>query len=81
GRGFMAIGIAIFASWKPNRALLGGFVFAAVEVISFQLQLLSDSIPFQFFLMMPFIVVIVIMVIFRKSIEFPASIGKPYSRE
>ena len=77
----MAVGIAIFASWKPHRALLGGFVFAAVEVLSFQLQLLSDSIPFQFFLMLPFIVVIVIMMIFRKRIEFPASIGKPYSRE
>lgn len=81
GRGFMAVGIAIFASWKPHRALLGGFIFAAVEVISFQLQLLSDSIPFQFFLMLPFVVVIVIMMIFRKRIEFPASIGKPYSRE
>ncbi len=81
GRGFMAVGIAIFASWKPHRALLGGFIFAAVEVISFQLQLLSDTIPFQFFLMMPFVVVIVIMMIFRKRIEFPASIGKPYSRE
>jgi len=81
GRGFMAIGIAIFASWKPHRALLGGFVFAAIEIISFQLQLLSDTIPFQFFLMMPFIVVIVIMMIFRKRIEFPASIGRPYSRE
>lgn len=81
GRGFMAIGIAIFASWKPHRALLGGFVFAAVEVISFQLQLLSAAIPFQFFIMLPFIVVIVIMMIFRRRIEFPASIGKPYSRE
>ena len=81
GRGFMAVGIAIFASWKPHRALLGGFVFAAVEVLSFQLQLLSDSIPFQFFLMMPFVVVIVIMMVFRKRIEFPAAIGKPYSRE
>ena len=81
GRGFMAVGIAIFASWKPHRALLGGFVFAAIEVLSFQLQLLSDTIPFQFFLMLPFVVVIVIMMIFRKRIEFPASIGKPYSRE
>ncbi len=81
GRGFMAIGIAIFASWKPHRALLGGLVFAAVEVISFQLQIISDAIPYQFFLMLPFVVVIIIMMIFRKRIEFPSSIGKPYSRE
>jgi ABC-type uncharacterized transport system permease subunit len=81
GRGFMAVGIAIFASWKPQRAILGGFLFAAIEVIAFQLQILSDSIPFQFFLMLPFVSVLIIMVIFKKQVEFPAAVGKPYSRE
>lgn len=81
GRGFMAVGIAIFSSWKPHRALLGGFLFAAVEVIAFKLQLLSTNIPYQFFLMLPFFSVIIIMMIFKKHIEFPGSIGKPYSRE
>jgi simple sugar transport system permease protein len=81
GRGFMAIGIAIFASWKPGRALLGGLVFAAIEVISFQLQIASDRIPFQFFLMLPFIVVLLLMVVFKRFVEFPASVGKPYTRE
>jgi ABC-type uncharacterized transport system permease subunit len=81
GRGFMAIGIAIFASWRPQRALLGGLLFAAVEVLSFTLQVTAKNIPYQLFLMLPFIVVLVIMMIFHKRIEFPASIGKPYSRE
>lgn len=81
GRGFMAIGIAIFASWKPQRAIIGGFIFALIEVMSFQLQIMSDKIPYQFFLMLPFISVLVIMIVFRKHIEFPASVGKPYSRE
>jgi general nucleoside transport system permease protein len=81
GRGFMAVGIAIFASWKPGRAMLGGFIFSAIEVLAFQLQILSDKIPYQFFLMLPFISVLVVMMVFRKHIEFPASVGKPYSRE
>jgi simple sugar transport system permease protein len=81
GRGFMAIGIAIFASWKPQRAIIGGFIFAFIEVMSFQLQIMSDNIPYQFFLMLPFASVLVIMIVFRKHIEFPASVGKPYSRE
>ncbi len=81
GRGYMAIGIAIFASWKPQRAILGGFLFATIEVLSFQLQILSDRIPFQFFLMLPFIAVLAVMVLFNRFIEFPASVGKPYSRE
>ncbi|MCK5672942.1 MAG: ABC transporter permease, partial [Spirochaetales bacterium] len=74
GRGFMAIGIAIFASWKPQRAIIGGFIFALIEVMSFQLQIMSDKIPYQFFLMLPFISVLVIMIVFRKHIEFPASV-------
>jgi len=81
GRGFMAIGIAIFASWKPHRAILGGFIFATIEVASFQLQIASETIPYQFFLMLPFISVLIVMMIFKKYVEFPASVGKPYSRE
>jgi len=81
GRGFMAIGIAIFASWRPERAYLGAFIFAAIEVISFQQQLGSSVLPYQFLLMLPFISVLVIMWLFRKRVEFPASLGKAYSRE
>jgi simple sugar transport system permease protein len=81
GRGTMAIGIAIFAAWKPQRAILGGFLFAAIEVIVFQLQMISQRIPYQFVLMLPFISVLAIMMLLRGKLEFPASIGKPYSRE
>jgi len=81
GRGFMAIGIAIFASWRPERALLGSFIFAAIEVISFQQQLGTSLFPYQFLLMLPFISVLLIMWLFNKKVEFPAALGKPYSRE
>ncbi len=81
GRGFMAIGIAIFASWKPHRALLGGVLFAGIEVMSFIMQRMHTGIPYQFFLMLPFISVLVVMIIFKRQVEFPASLGKPYSRE
>lgn len=81
GRGFMAIGIAIFASWRPERAYLGAFIFAAIEVLAFQQQLGRSLFPYQFLLMLPFISVLIIMLIFRKRVEFPAALGKPYSRE
>ncbi|MCF8008240.1 MAG: ABC transporter permease [Halanaerobiales bacterium] len=81
GRGFMAIAIAIFASWRPERAFLGALIFAAIEVISFQQQLGSSLFPYQFLLMLPFISVLIIMWLFRKKVEFPASLGKEYTRE
>jgi len=81
GRGFMAIGIAIFANWRPQRAFASSFIFAIFEVFAPQLQLFFPKMPFQFFLMLPFIGILVIMAIFKKSIEFPTAIGEPYSRE
>lgn len=81
GRGFMAIAIAIFASWRPERTLLGALIFATIEVISYQQQLGSSLFPYQFLLMLPFISVLIIMWLFRKKVEFPASLGKAYSRE
>ena len=81
GRGFMAIGIAIFANWKPQRVFVSSFVFAIFEVFAPQLQLLFPKMPFQFFLMLPFVGILVIMAIFKKNIEFPAALGDPYSRE
>ena len=81
GRGFISIGIAIFASWKPQRTILGGLLFAGIEVAALQLQAISQEIPYQFFLMLPFISLLIVMVIFRKQIEYPASVGNPYSRE
>ncbi len=81
GRGFMAIGIAIFASWRPERTLIGALIFAAIEVIAFNMQLGNSVIPYHFLLMMPFLALLLIMIIFKKSIEYPAGLGKPYSRE
>jgi simple sugar transport system permease protein len=81
GRGFMVIGIVIFASWRPERALLGAFIFAGIEVLAFYQQLGFSSIPYQFLLMLPFIAVLLLMWLFRKRVEFPASLGKAYTRE
>jgi len=81
GRGFMAIGIAIFASWRPERALLGAFIFAGIEVMAFYQQLGSSAVPYQFLLMLPFVSVLLLMWLFRKRVEFPASLGKAYTRE
>ena len=81
GRGYMAIGIVVFASWKPERAILGAFLFAAIEVAAYRLQVMSTGVPYQFFLMLPFIAILIIMIVFKKHVEFPASVGEAYSRE
>jgi ABC-type uncharacterized transport system permease subunit len=62
-------------------AIIGGFGFAAIEAVAYQLQIISTSLPYQFFLMLPFLSVLAVMVILKKYVEFPASVGELYSRE
>jgi simple sugar transport system permease protein len=81
GRGYMAIGIAIFANWRPQRIFLSSFIFATFEVMAPQLQIFFPELPYEFFLILPFVGILIIMAIFRKQIEFPAALGEPYSRE
>lgn len=80
GRGFMAIGLTIFGSFRPERVFLAAFLFAGIETFSYRLVLIP-GMPYQFFLMLPFITILVVMALFYKVIEYPAAIGRPYSRE
>jgi len=50
GRGYMAIGIAIFANWRPQRIFLSSFIFVTFEVMAPQLQIFFPSLPYEFFL-------------------------------
>lgn len=81
GRGFIAVGLTIFASWKPERILAGSFLFAGVEALAYKLQIVNTGIPYEFLSMLPFITVLVLMLAFYKRAEYPAAIGSPYSRE
>ena len=81
GRGFIAVGIAIFASWRPERTFLGAILFATIEAIALQMQVSEIGVPYQFLLMLPFVSLLLVMAFFKGKIEHPASLGKPYSRE
>jgi general nucleoside transport system permease protein len=82
GRGFMTIGIAIFASWKPRRVFVSALIFAFFEVLALQLQLIIRKQQYIFIIQtLPFLGVLMIMMLFKKHIEFPASLGSPYYRE
>ena len=81
GRGWIAIALVIFASWKPERALLGALLFAGLDAYQVRAQQLAGSIiPYQFFLMLPFILSIVAMVIAAKRTRYPKALLVPFRR-
>ena len=81
GRGWIAIALVIFASWKPERALLGALLFAGLDAYQVRAQQLAGAvIPYQFFLMLPFLLSIVAMVVAAKRTRYPKALLIPFRR-
>ena len=86
GAGWIAIGLVIFASWRPWRALLAAYLFGGVTRLNFTLQAYGVLVPSQFLAMLPFALTIVVLILItsgRRSrfLGAPAALTVPYYRE
>ena len=83
GKGWIALALTTFATWRPARVLLGAYLFGGVTMLQFHLQGEGVEIPSQFLTMMPYLATIVVLVLISRNATFirvnmPASIGKPF---
>jgi ABC-type uncharacterized transport system permease subunit len=83
GRGWIALALTTFATWRPGRVLLGAYLFGGVTMLQFQLQGQGVQIPSQFLTMLPYLATIVVLVLISRNpmwirINMPASLGKPF---
>jgi simple sugar transport system permease protein len=62
GAGWIALAIVVFASWRPERALLGAYLFGGVTVLQLNLQAAGTALPVQYLSMAPYIVTILVLV-------------------
>jgi general nucleoside transport system permease protein len=85
GRGWIAVALVIFASWRPTKALLGALVFGALSILGYRLQAMGISVSQYLVDMIPYIATILIVIISthknRKEDLPPADLGNPYFRE
>ena len=80
-RGWICVALVIFASWRSGRALLGALSFAGLDAFNVRMQQqMGAFVPYQFFLMLPYVLSIVAMVIVAKRAEYPKRLLKPYRR-
>jgi general nucleoside transport system permease protein len=84
GKGWIALALTTFATWRPARVLLGAYLFGGFTLLQLHLQGVGVEIPSQFLSMMPYIVTIVVLVLISRNsafirINMPASLGKPFS--
>jgi general nucleoside transport system permease protein len=83
GKGWIALALTTFATWRPARVLLGAYLFGGVTMLQFHLQGEGVQIPSQFLTMMPYLATIIVLVLISRNANFikvnmPASIGKPF---
>ena len=83
GKGWIALALTTFATWRPARVLLGAYLFGGVTMLQFHLQGEGVQIASQFLTMMPYLATIVVLVLISRNagfirINMPASMGKPF---
>ena len=83
GKGWIALALTTFATWRPARVLLGAYLFGGVTMLQFHLQSLGVDVPTQFLTMLPYLSTIVVLVLISRNplwirVNMPTSIGKPF---
>ncbi|WP_150524299.1 ABC transporter permease [Roseibium sediminis] len=81
GRGWICIALTVFASWRPGKALIGALLFGAFDAFQVRLQTeVGSFIPGQVFLMMPYILSILALIIVARKADYPRAMLVPYFR-
>ena len=83
GKGWIALALTTFATWRPARVMLGAYLFGGVTMLQFHLQGIGVEIPSQFLSMLPYVATIVVLALISRTprwirINMPASIGRPF---
>ena len=85
GRGWVCVALVVFASWRPGQALLGALLFAFFDALQLRLQqagsgVLGIELPYQFYLMLPYAMAIVALVVMARRASTPQALMKPYRK-
>lgn len=83
GKGWIALALTTFATWRPGRVLLGAYLFGGVTMLQFYLQSVGVDVPSQFLTMMPYLATVLVLALISRNphwirINMPASLGKPF---
>ncbi|MFT5113146.1 MAG: ABC-type uncharacterized transport system permease subunit [Parasphingorhabdus sp.] len=83
GRGWIALALVVFGTWRPGRVFLGAYLFGGISILQLHAQAMGINIASQFMSMLPYIATIVVLVLISRDktkirLNAPACIGKPF---
>jgi simple sugar transport system permease protein len=81
GRGFMALAVCVFGNYSPIGVLLASLLFGASEALQYRLQAMNSGIPYQFLVMLPYVITVIALCMLVRKSNKPACSAIPYSKE
>jgi simple sugar transport system permease protein len=83
GRGWIALALVVFATWRPARLLFGAYLFGGITILQLHIQGIGIGIPSQFVSMLPYLATIAVLVAIssnrtRVRLNTPACLGQPF---
>lgn len=81
GRGYIAIALIILARWNPILLLPGSFLFSFIDASQLRIQALGIvAFPYQFSLMLPYLLTIIVLIVAGRRVKGPSALAKPFRR-
>jgi len=80
GRGWICIALVVFAGWRPGKALAGALLFAFFDALQLRLQQQAGGIPYQLYLMAPYVLSIVALIAVARRAAYPQALMKPWRK-
>ncbi len=81
GRGWICVALVVFASWRPGKALLGALLFAFFDALQLRLQQAGGAVlPYQIYLMLPYLLSILALVLVARKASYPQALMQPYRK-
>jgi simple sugar transport system permease protein len=81
GRGFMALAVCVFGNYSPVGVLLASLLFGASDALQYRLQAMNVGIPYQFLVMLPYLITVIALCMLVRKSNKPACSAIPYSKE
>ncbi|KAM3098665.1 ABC transporter permease [Phormidesmis sp. 146-35] len=79
GRGWIAIALVFFSRWQPLWAMIGALLFGIADALQYRIQALGfKDLPYEFLLMLPYVLTLVVLMLRTGRSEAPAALGIPY---
>lgn len=84
GRGWIALALTTFATWRPARVLVGAYLFGGITILTYHMQAMGVPIASQLLSMAPYLATILVLVIISRNADWirlnmPTSLGRNFN--